>query len=78
MRVAGIRSAGDAVETIDVPDQRPLAAHEVLIEVKAAGVGNWDDVVRQGPVPALTATQVLNEPVAIRPGETLIVNGAGA
>jgi NADPH:quinone reductase-like Zn-dependent oxidoreductase len=48
MRVAGIRSIGGAVETIDVPDPRPLAADEVLIEVRAAGLGNWDDIVRQG------------------------------
>ncbi len=48
MRVAGIRSAGGTVETIDVPDPRPLAEDEVLIEVRAAGVANWDDIVRQG------------------------------
>jgi NADPH:quinone reductase-like Zn-dependent oxidoreductase len=158
VRVAGIRSAGGAVETIDVPDPRPLAADEVLIEVRAAGVANWDDIVRQGgwdvgavppmalgvaaagviadagraggdlvaggfapgtevlthplplrggqgtwapwliapaallarkpagmtweaagalPVPALTATQVLDEALALREGETLLVNGAG-
>ena len=48
VRVAGIRSAGADVETIDVPDPRPLAADEVLVEVRAAGVGNWDDIVRRG------------------------------
>jgi NADPH:quinone reductase-like Zn-dependent oxidoreductase len=153
VRVAGIRSFGAAVETIDVPDPRQLAAGEVLIEVRATGVGNWDDYVRRGEwdvgstppmalgveaagvvgavgpgasdlaagdevlthplplrdgqgtwapwliaatslvarkpagmpweaaavfsVPALTATQALDEAVAIRPGETLLVNGAG-
>ena len=152
MRVAGIRSSGAAVETIDVPDPRSLAEDEVLIEVRAAGVANWDDIVRQGgwdvgvappmalgveaagvvtevgrlagdlapgdgvlthplplrnqgtwapwliapaalvarnpagmsweaaaafPVPALTAMQVLDEALAIRHGETLLVNGAG-
>ena len=152
MRVAGIRATGGAVETIDVPDPRPLGADEVLIEVRAAGVGNWDDIVRHGgwdlgvappmalgveaagvaadagaeagdlaagtdvlthplplrdqgawapwliapaalvarkpeqmsweeaaafPVPALTAVQVIDEALAVRPGETLLVNGAG-
>ena len=48
MRVAGIRTVGGAVETIDVDDPRALAADEVLIEVRAAGVGNWDEFVRQG------------------------------
>ncbi len=153
MRVAGIRSVGGAVETIDVPDPRPLAVDEVLIEVRAAGVANWDDIVRQGEwdvgasppmalgvegagvvtdlgpavgdlaagdevlthplplrggqgtwapwliapaalvarkpagmtweaaaafaVPALTASQVLDEALVVKPGETLLVNGAG-
>jgi NADPH:quinone reductase-like Zn-dependent oxidoreductase len=153
VRVAGIRLVGGVVETIDVPDPRPLAADEVLIEVRAAGVANWDDIVRQGgwdvgasppmalgveaagvvtalgpaagalepgdevlthplplrggqgtwapwliapaalvarkpagmrweaaaafAVPALTASQVLDEALVVRPGETLLVNGAG-
>jgi NADPH:quinone reductase-like Zn-dependent oxidoreductase len=33
---------------IDVPGPRPLAEDEVLIEVRAAGVGNWDEFVRTG------------------------------
>jgi NADPH:quinone reductase-like Zn-dependent oxidoreductase len=48
MRAAGIQTHGGAVETIDLPDPRPLADDEVLIEVRAAGVGNWDEFVRTG------------------------------
>src|SRR4029453_14511354 len=48
MRGAGIQTQGGAVETIDLPDPRPLAADEVLIEVRAAGVANWDEFVRTG------------------------------
>ncbi len=48
MHVAGIRSVAGAVEAIDVDDPRSLAADEVLIEVRAAGVGNWDEYVRTG------------------------------
>src|SRR3954470_7663661 len=33
---------------IDVPGPRPLAGDEVLIKVMAAGVGNWDGIVRTG------------------------------
>lgn len=36
---------GAPVELIEVPDPRPLAGDEVLIEVMAAGVGNWDEFV---------------------------------
>ncbi len=31
-----------------LPDPRPLAPDEVLIQVMAAGVGNWDEFVRVG------------------------------
>lgn len=48
MRVAGIRRTGGEVELIDVPEPRRLAEDEVLIEIKAAGVGNWDEIVRTG------------------------------
>jgi NADPH:quinone reductase-like Zn-dependent oxidoreductase len=46
MRVAGIRTIGAQVELFEVPEPRPLADDEVLIEVMAAGVGNWDEFVR--------------------------------
>jgi NADPH:quinone reductase-like Zn-dependent oxidoreductase len=48
MRVAGIRRVGAPVEMIEVSGPRPLAADEVLLEVKAAGVANWDEFVRTG------------------------------
>src|ERR1051325_6601711 len=48
MRGAGILSIGGPVQEIQLPDPRPLADDEVLIAVRAAGVANWDEVVRQG------------------------------
>jgi NADPH:quinone reductase-like Zn-dependent oxidoreductase len=48
MQVAGIREIGAPVEMIDVSEPRPLAPDEVLVEVAAAGVGNWDEFVRTG------------------------------
>jgi NADPH:quinone reductase-like Zn-dependent oxidoreductase len=48
MQVAGINSFGGPIETIDLSDPRPLADDEVLIEVRAAGVGNWEEFVRTG------------------------------
>jgi len=152
LRVAGIEEFGGAVKALEVPDPRPLRENEVLIAVKAAGVANWDDIVRTGnwdvgrtppmalgvaaagvvtavgskvedwsagddvlthplplvdqgtwapwliaeasllarkpaevswehaaafPVPALTAIQVLDESLRLKPGERLLVNGAG-
>src|SRR3954447_17857902 len=48
MQVAGIREVGAQVEMIDMSEPRPLAPDEVLVEVVAAGVGNWDEFVRTG------------------------------
>jgi NADPH:quinone reductase-like Zn-dependent oxidoreductase len=46
--VAGIHRTSGEVQLIDVPDPRPLAGDEVLIQVRAAGVGNWDEFARTG------------------------------
>ena len=46
--VAGVRAFGGKVETLEVDDPRALAADEVLIDVRSAGVGNWDDIIRTG------------------------------
>jgi NADPH:quinone reductase-like Zn-dependent oxidoreductase len=48
MHVAGIRQFGGPVELLDLPEPRALAADEVLIDVAAASVANWDDIVRTG------------------------------
>jgi NADPH:quinone reductase-like Zn-dependent oxidoreductase len=46
--VAGIEQWGGAVRMLEVADPRAPRAGEILIEVKAAGVGNWDDIARDG------------------------------
>src|SRR5947199_8100222 len=48
MQVAGIGRIGDRVEVTEVGEPRPLADDEVLLEVRAAGVGNWDEFIRTG------------------------------
>jgi NADPH:quinone reductase-like Zn-dependent oxidoreductase len=48
MQAAGINSVGGPIEALELPDPRPLADDEVLIEVRAAGVGNWEEFVRTG------------------------------
>jgi len=48
MRGAGIRRLGARVEMIELGEPRPLAVDEVLLEVRAAGVANWDEFVRTG------------------------------
>jgi NADPH:quinone reductase-like Zn-dependent oxidoreductase len=47
MQVAGIRRVAGRVEMIEAGEAR-VAADEVLLEVRAAGVGNWDEFVRTG------------------------------
>jgi NADPH:quinone reductase-like Zn-dependent oxidoreductase len=48
VQAAGIRRIGGRVEMIEVGELRPLRDDEVLLEVRAAGVGNWDEFVRTG------------------------------
>ncbi|HYX90371.1 MAG TPA: hypothetical protein VE782_02315 [Myxococcaceae bacterium] len=48
MRAAGIETFGGEVKLLELPEPPPLGAGEVLIEVKAAGVANWDEFVRDG------------------------------
>ena len=45
---AGIGMPHGAVGLLDLPLPGPLAPDEVLVSVKAAGVGNWDQAVRMG------------------------------
>ncbi|MFL5754883.1 MAG: alcohol dehydrogenase catalytic domain-containing protein, partial [Chloroflexota bacterium] len=48
MRAAGIRAFGGPVERLDLPPPPDPTADDVLVEVRAAGIGNWDDLVRTG------------------------------
>jgi NADPH:quinone reductase-like Zn-dependent oxidoreductase len=48
VRAAGVREFGRDIQALDLPDPRGPRAGEVLIEVHAAGVGNWDEYVRTG------------------------------
>jgi len=48
MRAAGIRRIGAAIELLEVPGPRALRPDEVLLDVHACGVGNWDEFARTG------------------------------
>ncbi|OBA59501.1 oxidoreductase [Mycobacterium sp. 1100029.7] len=48
MLVAGVRTFGGEVDMIEMDDPRPLAVDEVLIDIRGAGVGNWDNIIRYG------------------------------
>jgi NADPH:quinone reductase-like Zn-dependent oxidoreductase len=48
MKAAGIRRFGGGIEVLDLPAPRAPRAGQVLISVRAAGVGNWDEYVRTG------------------------------
>jgi NADPH:quinone reductase-like Zn-dependent oxidoreductase len=48
MRAAGIESFGDGVHPLTVFEPRHLEADEIVLQVRAAGVGNWDNIVRTG------------------------------
>src|SRR4051794_13320299 len=48
LRAAGIEAFGDDVALLELPEPPPLETGQVLIDVKAAGVGNWEEFVRTG------------------------------
>jgi NADPH:quinone reductase-like Zn-dependent oxidoreductase len=48
MRGAGIDAAAGAVTGLELAAPRPLRADEVLLDVRAAGMGHWDDLMRTG------------------------------
>ena len=48
MHVAGIDAFGGEVRALDLAKPPSPASDEVLISVRAAGVGNWDEFVRVG------------------------------
>ncbi|MBV8432496.1 MAG: hypothetical protein JO244_15125, partial [Solirubrobacterales bacterium] len=48
MKAAGIHQFGGPVEFLELPEPRALRPDEVLIEVRACGMGNWDEIARTG------------------------------
>ncbi len=52
MRAAGVTEPKGEVRALDVADPRSLREDEVLIDVRASGVGNWDELMRQGGWPS--------------------------
>ena len=48
MRAAAIRALGGQVEQLQLPAPPDPSGDEVPLEVRAAGIGNWDDLVRTG------------------------------
>ena len=48
MRAAGIEAYGGEVRMLELAAPGPPAPDEVVISVRAAGVGNWDEIVRVG------------------------------
>src|SRR5437588_2171848 len=74
MRAAGITALGEPVEIFEVDELATPAAGEVLIDVAAAGIGNWDELVRigswqvGGPAPMALGTEAAG---------TVAASGAG-
>jgi NADPH:quinone reductase-like Zn-dependent oxidoreductase len=71
MRAAGITALGEPVEILELDELAPPFADEVLIDVAAAGVGNWDELVRVGgwrvggPAPMALGTEAAGTVAAV-------------
>ena len=66
MQAAGVRVLGGPVEQLELADPPEPGDGEVMIDVLAAGIGNWEDLVRTG-----------DWDVGIRPPMALGVEAAG-
>ena len=51
-RAAGVIGVGGPVTPLELPSPRELRDDEVLIDVRAAGVGDWDEIMRVGRWPS--------------------------
>lgn len=52
MRAAGVLDTTGTVGLFDLPEPRSLRSDEVIVQVRAAGVGNWDELMRRGQWPS--------------------------
>jgi NADPH:quinone reductase-like Zn-dependent oxidoreductase len=81
MRAAGITALGGPVEIFEVDELALPAPDEVLIDVVAAGVGNWDELVRigswqvGGPTPMALGTEAAGTVAAVGSGVTGLREG---
>jgi NADPH:quinone reductase-like Zn-dependent oxidoreductase len=48
VKAAGIREFSAPIELLELPEPRALRPDEVLIDVRACGIGNWDEIARNG------------------------------
>jgi len=48
VKATGIRQFRAPVELLELPEPRALRPDEVLINVRACGMGNWDEIARDG------------------------------
>jgi NADPH:quinone reductase-like Zn-dependent oxidoreductase len=82
MRAAGITALGEPVEILEVDEPAPPAADEVLLDVAAAGIGNWDELVRigswqvGGPPPMALGTEAAGTVLATGSRVTEVREGA--
>ena len=69
--MAGITALGEPVEIFEVDELATPAAGEVLIDVVAAGIGPWDELVRiggwqiGGPAPMALGTEAAGTVAAV-------------
>jgi NADPH:quinone reductase-like Zn-dependent oxidoreductase len=81
MRAAGITALSGPVEILEVDEPALPAADEVLIDVAAAGIGNWDELVRigswqiGGPAPMALGTEAAGTVAAVGSGVTEVREG---
>src|SRR5919197_428554 len=81
MRMAGITALGEPLEILEVDEPATPAPGEVSIDVVAAGIGNWDELVTigdwqiGGPAPMALGTEAAGIVAATGCGVTEVCEG---
>jgi NADPH:quinone reductase-like Zn-dependent oxidoreductase len=74
LRAAGVEAYGEGVKLLELPDPPAPGPGEVAIEVRAAGVANWDEFVRTGgwdvgrSPPLALGVEAAGEVIGVGPG----------
>src|SRR5262249_16199560 len=81
MRAAGITALGEPVKILEVDEPGPPSEDEALIDPPAAGIGNWDELVRigswrvGGPAPMALGTEAAGTVAAVGSGVAEVREG---
>jgi NADPH:quinone reductase-like Zn-dependent oxidoreductase len=74
MRAAGVDRFGAEIRLLELPEPTAPSPGEVLLEVRAAGMGNWDEFIRTGSWDTGTGPPM---PLGVEAAGVIVAVGSG-